>query len=207
MVLIIVVVVSCVYTSHSAWGQTEKTLQRADVQAQSVQSPYITYSEFKNISIDGQGSMRELLTVRSVDQAVHILGKPKERDIVEITSGGYKESTTLVYEGLKITYLEAAGDVHLEQVEVTSADHFLQIGDRKVHPGMSQSKLSSPLQKELSQAKAGEKKDGMHTTILTDQKGGKESKRGNRILEHTEIRIEMDEESGEVRSVVFSRVV
>jgi hypothetical protein len=87
---------------YVAQGQTEKTLQQY-MGGQTVETPYITHSEFENISIDGRGRMGDLLTVHSIDQAVRILGKPTETEVTEINSGGYKKSTELLYNGFRIS--------------------------------------------------------------------------------------------------------
>ena len=152
--------------------------------------------------------MKTLLTVRSIEQAIRILGNPKERNITEINSGGYKKSTELVYDGLRISYLEtAANGIQLEVVEVTSDNHFLGIGGKKVHPGMPNNKLDQPLRKELNRSKAKRPDDDPHATIFIERKNGTKNKRGETILEHTEIRIEQYSGSSEVKSVTFSRII
>jgi hypothetical protein len=206
-ILIAAVTISCIATPHLAQGQTEKTLERFDGE-RTVESPYITYDEFEDISIDGRGRIGELLTVSSVDQAVRILGKPQDRKITQINSGGYKKHTELLYDGLRISFLEtAAGGVQLELVEVTSPDHFLGIGGKKVRPGMTQSKLGAPLRKDLSQAKAKGTDDEPTTSIFIQQKEKKRSKGGERVLEYSSIVIEQNPETGEVNVVRFSRII
>lgn len=208
-ILVAAAAILCVATPHPAQGQTEKTLQQFDGE-RTVEVPYVTYAEFENISIDGRGRMGELLTVRSVEQAVRILGEPKERDVTQF-NGAYRKRVELLYDGLRISYietaLEAEEDVYLEGVKVTSPDHFLEIGATKVRPGMTQSKMAAPLQKELNQAKAEGTGDEPHTTIFIERKGKKKSKGERPTMEYTEIRIEQDPESGEVSLVRFSRVI
>jgi len=206
-ILIAAVTISCIAMPHVVQGQTEKTLERFDGE-RTVESPYITYEEFEDISIDGRGRMGELLSVSSVDQAVRILGEPQDRKTTQINAGAYKRSTELLYDGMRISYLETTpGGVQLELVEVTSPDHFFRIGGKKVHPGMRASKMGTPLRKDLSQTKAKGTDDEPHTTIFIEREGGKKSKRGGRLLEHTDILIEQDSEEGKVNLVRFSRVI
>jgi len=64
---------------------TNKTFEK-NTGGYTVYTPYISYKEFQNISIDGRGRMETLLTVRSIEQAIRILGNPKEIDTTEINS-------------------------------------------------------------------------------------------------------------------------
>lgn len=205
-ILVAAMTVGCLFAQNPAPAQTEKTLQRTDMQGQTVESPYVTYSEFENICIDGRGRMGKLLTVRSIEEAVQTLGEPESRKVVEINSGGYKKRTTLLYAGMKITYLETFRGVQLEKLKMTSPDRFLEVGGTKVHPGMRMDELSAPLRTELSKKKLDAKNGKIHTNIFIKKGNGKEKKDGQ-VMKYSEIRISLEKKGKRVKSLVFSKVI
>lgn len=131
--------------SRTTIAQTQKTHQYENAEGVTVESPYITYSEFKNISIDGKARLGELLTLNSTDEVTHALGEPKEKNVLEIGAGGIEKEVTFVYKGFSIEYLKKNGKLLLEILEIVSNNKFIKLNGFNIKPGMSINKLSNSI--------------------------------------------------------------
>jgi len=204
IVLSVVALGASVAPVQEACAQTEKTMLYEDMHGQQTRSPYITQQEFESILIGGKARLGELLTVESVDEAIHLLGPPNSRDVVEINATSYLEKVDLVYDGFSITYLKTTIGTFLVELKTTTSRWPVHFGETTVSPGMSTNELS-----EAVRSSAQASKSDSATSLLSIKLGPSEatSRGEEEMKEHTSIVIKVNEEGGKVVSFRIHRVI
>lgn len=193
-----------VASTQEAYAQTQKTMLYEDMHGQQTESPYITQQEFEDILIGEKARLGELLTVESVDEAIRLLGTPNSRDVVEINATSYLEKVDLVYDGFSITYLKTTIGTFLFELKTTTSKWPVQIGDTKVSPGMSTSKLSEAVQSATQSAKSDEMTSLSYVKLDASEA---KSQRVKEMSKHTTIEIKFNEQAGKVVWFRIQRVI
>lgn len=115
--------------------------------------PYIRWSAYRNISLNGGVTFENLLATPSLDTLTARLarsgfGRPRE---VERQRWGEEAETeytaTLYYEGATVEVRKIRGEVLIRTLSVTSDAHYLRINSVEVRPGMEVSGLSKETRK------------------------------------------------------------
>ena len=166
----------------AACAQVEKTFQRTDSNGQAVQTPYVTYEEFRSVTLcfpDGRVPLRKLLTVSSLDEAVRLLGDPQsierneDPDDASFTAWlHYGRDTTVEYHGF------ADGTLGLTSIELRSSKWGLEIGDKELSPGMDITGLDDTVRQSAVSGTFSKKKDksGLGTIYIASPNASKNGK-------------------------------
>jgi len=85
-----------------------------------------------------------------VDEIATLLGTPDSTEIIDISAGSYERSIRLVYEGMTVKYMDAAGEIQLEDLQINSSSHYIEIGKERLRPGMSSEQTSKSIRKTQS---------------------------------------------------------
>ncbi|MCS3758182.1 hypothetical protein [Salinibacter ruber] len=148
---------------ESTWAQTGKVLQRKDMHGQSTQTPYISHSEYKGISIKRQGPsgksfkkstdglvLGAILSVSSLGEIVSVLGEPESIDR-NVFPDGERFIATLEYGGMTLVYAKRKdGNVKLTTLEMKSSDWLIEVGGTELQPGMRIDQLSPAVQQSIN---------------------------------------------------------
>lgn len=176
---------------------------------ETIRTPYITYAEFQNISVNERATFSELLSVSSLDGVIQALGEPKTFDR-NASPDGEMFTATLDYTGMVLDYIKRPGkEIRLETIELRSSDWFLKVGGKILRPGMKVDSLSSAIQNTItSDTILGEDDiDGIGTVLIA--KPGKSDSGEVETMDatHGAVTLHINKETGTVKVVRFSRVV
>jgi hypothetical protein len=167
---------------HAACAQVEKTVQRTTMNGRTVQTPYVTYEEFRSVTLrcpNGRVLLRKLLTVSSLDEAVRLLGDPQsierndDPDDPSFTVWlHYGRDTTVEYHGF------ADGTLRLTSIELRSTKWGLGIGDDQLSPGMEIAGLGKTLRRSAVSGTLSKKKSksGLGTIYIASPNASKNGK-------------------------------
>ena len=163
-------------------AQVEKTFQRTDSNGRTVQTPYLTYEEFRSTTLrcpNGRVTLGELLTVSSLDEAVRLLGDPQsierndDPDDTSFTAWlRYGRNTTVEYHGF------ANGTLGLTSIELRSTKWGLEIGDNQLSPGMDIARLGKTVRRSAVSGTHSKKgnKSGLGTIYIASPNASKDGK-------------------------------
>ena len=115
--------------------------------------PYIRWSTYQNISLNGGATFKNLLATPSLDTLTTRLsrsglGSPREvqqKDWGNVSDVDY--TATLLYDGATIKVRKRRGTVLIETLLITSEAHYLEINSKKIRPGTETDRLSKETRK------------------------------------------------------------
>ena len=201
-------------------AQTENTFKRT-YEGEVVQAPYITFDAFEKASLDrgrstcngastsatSQGvTLSDLLSAASLDQVTQYLGNPESLEKRNLVREG-SFIAHFHYEGLKLEYIKAEkkGEVLLRDLTITGGGWSLTVNGHRVHIGMPESELSTPVRQSV-QTSAEKSTDGGRAVIhlrdarTTDTAKAEQSQSERRLG----ISIDVD---GRVKEITFHRMI
>jgi hypothetical protein len=149
----ILVFTSGLAAAGAVQAQTEKT-----VQGQYGPTPYITHTEFQNISVGGetgsskspgpQTTFRDILAVSSLGEVTRHFGALTSTEYNRFPEESATDYVvTLTYDGMHLEYRKSGEEITLQTMVITSTDRFLTVGGVKLQPGMSTDSLSAVVRK------------------------------------------------------------
>ncbi|MCS3631711.1 hypothetical protein GGP91_002306 [Salinibacter ruber] len=198
--------------TDAACAQVEKTLQRTDANGQIVQTPYVTYEEFRSVTLhcpDGQVPLRVLLTVSSLDEVIRLLGDPQsverndDPDDASFTAWlHYGRDTIVEYHGF------ADGRLGLTSIELRSPKWGLEIGSKKLSPGIDIAGLDKKVRRSAVSGNLSKKKNksGLGTIYIEKPNASKNGKVEPLMNGMTQFNFKTGE-TGTVEVVRISRIV
>jgi hypothetical protein len=188
-------------TAESA-AQAVRTQTVTNSQGEPVETPYLSRTELMDTYLGGpHGSIRlgQIKTVVSIDEAVHLLGEPDSTDITDYPQGvRYNKHVVLFYTGLKVTYVDVAGKVRLETMEINSGNYYLKIGEKELKPGMHPSEIDENIRKGLINNKS----------ISTNSYNVKiSSKDEANFVQHTALSVKVDPKNNVLTQIRYYTVI
>lgn len=198
-------------------AQTKKVFQRKDVHGQAVQTPYITYEEFRSVLVrtpGGQVPLRKLLSVSSLEEVSRLLGQPESIERNE-DPDDKSFSAKLHYEGKTTLEYVATSDgktVSLSSIKLWSPGWSLKIGDTNLHPGMEVDSLSPAVRQSISAGSWFSEHGIDHFGSVDVMKPGAAAKAAGRAEEKllqrgkAEFAVHIDRKAGTVEVVQFTRI-
>jgi len=207
---------------ETSLSQTEKVLQRKDIHGQYDQTPYISHSEYKGISLVRQGPsskslkkssdglvLNALLSLSSLDEIFSALGEPEsiERNMFP---DGERFIATLEYGGMTLKYAKRKdGNVKLATVEMRSPDWAIEVGGTELRPGMRIDQLSPAVQQSINgDTFLGEDDVDGVGVIRVAEKG--KAKEGNAKLiggKQPQVSVHVNKDTETIKVVRFHRIV
>lgn len=161
------------FVSGAARAEVEKTFQRTTMNGRTVQTPYLTYEEFRLVTVcapGGQVPLRKLLTVSTPEEAARLLGEPQttERnddpdDASYTTWLHYSENVTVKYHGFP------DGTLGLTSIELRSSRWGLKIGDKELSLGTDVASLDAPVRQSAVPDNHSKKADMSGVGVYTSQ--------------------------------------
>jgi hypothetical protein len=152
-IFVFVLVIISLAGAGCVQAQTEKT-----VQGQYGPTPYISHTEFQNISVGGRTvsgkssssrtTFKDILAVASLKEVTRHFGEPTSTEYNRFPEGSPTDYVVHIkYDGLKLKYRKRGEKIRLETMTITSEDRFLRVGGGKLQPGMSTDSLSAVMRK------------------------------------------------------------
>lgn len=195
--------VSAVCLVDVSVAQVQKNQKFRNAQGEVVETPYVSRSELRNIRLHGPKRtvrLGEITTVASVDEITTLLGAPDSTEIVDINAGSYERSIRLVYEGMTVKYIDAAGEIQLEDLQVYSSSHYIEIGKERLRPGMNSEQTSKSIRK----TKSSDEGSQTHSHMIRVTEKEKASKKESIGISKKEgIVIEVDKSNRRVTKVRY----
>jgi len=191
-----------------AAAQTSKLVEKTDMIGQTIQTPYINYNEYQNISVNGRVTFRKLLTVQSVREAVNRIGKPDSTRRTVAPDGQF--TSYLYYRGgttMKFRKF-ADGTIGLQSMESRSPEWSLIVGGTDLRPGMPVDRLSPAVRKSLQKRTTSDDPDLDHFSVVHIAKPGSAKSGDVELLQDgkAQILVYVNAETGIVERIRFSRL-
>jgi len=204
----IILTLASFFMTEMVVAQTIKTTDQKSIQGEMVKTPYITYAEYKMITINGHISFRNLLSASSVDEIIRYFGEPKTIDRHEFP-GRERFGAELLYEGATVEYDKYEGGVSgITSVEIRSPDWFLTVGGMELRPGMSADHLSLAVRKSLQKRTTSDNPDLDRFSVVHIAKPGSAKSGDVELLQDgkAQIIVYVNAETAIVKRIRFSRL-
>jgi hypothetical protein len=195
-------------TPDLAAAQTSKLVEKTDMSGQAVQTPYINYNEYENISVNGKIAFRDLLSASSVDEIIQYLGQPKTIDRHEF-AGRERFGAELHYEGATVEYDNYEGGVSgITSIEIRSPGWFLTVGSKTLRPGMTADRLSPAVRKSLQKRTTSDDPNLDRFSVVHIAKPGSAKSGDVELLQDgkAQITVYVNAVTGTVERIRFSRL-
>jgi len=202
-------------------AQSIKLHKKTTAKGEIVRTPYVTYAEFeaaavgrKALSSKSSGekvTLGDLAFISSLDEIRRVFGEPEM-----LTHGSpYGNETVyafLTYEGLRFEYVkhnknDSESKYKLRELELTSPDWSLALGDTQLRPGTSVDQLSPAVRQTLDRD-FSKSIDAFGVIAVAKPGTAKQAKRGAELQKMAgDTRIQIMVNGGTVNRVIFYRML
>jgi len=223
LLFVIFLLLASLSVPEEGLAQNVKTTSQKNMKGRVVQTPYIDYEDFQSSSLGGGGqgkirkdasgflsgrTFRDILSVPSIDEAIHLLGKPKATDRNSFSDGGgtavlqYEEGTFFEYRKYE------NGTFALLEFQLWDANWSLKIGETKLRPGMEIDSLSSAVHQSIREGTYPDGADVDGIGIIRIAKPGAARNDEAMLLQDgkAQITVHVNREEGIVEVVRFTRL-
>lgn len=207
------VLIAIVCLADESAAQVLKTQTFTNSQGEVVETPYVTRSELRDVRLhrlDGTVRLEEIMRVVSISEVTELLGEPDSTKIQDIGSGSYERVIRLVYGGMKLRYMDytdAVGKTRLINLKISSHSQYIEIGGKKIQPGMPSNRLSKSVRK----SQVGDESSPARSYLIRISEGkAKTSKGGERTSEfadHEALSIKVDQKTDQVVQIRYYTMV
>jgi hypothetical protein len=185
-------------------AQVVQTKAVTNAQGEVVETPYLSRSELMDTRLGGPHgtvNLGQIMTVRSIEQAIRLLGEPDSTDVTHYPEGvRYDRLVVLSYKGMKIEYVDIGENIRVDRIEITNNSYYINIGKGKLRTGISSNRLSKNIRKAKSRDD-----DSLTTShlIRVSAKEGSSKKGSPDLAKHEGLVVEVDENTGKVTKVRY----
>lgn len=216
----VVVLLSVSFSPDMLIAQAENVFKRT-YEGEVVQASYITFDDFEKASLSRgrlksdevsssatiQGvTLSDLLSAASLDQVTQYLGNPESLEKKNLVREG-SFIAYFHYEGLKLEYIKAEkkGKILLRDLTITGSEWSLTVNGSRVHIGMPESELSTPV-RESVRTSAEKSTDGGRAVIHLRNAKTTDTAKAERSQSERRLGISIDVD-GRVKEITFHRMI